>query len=107
MQTNSETLCSSCHTQGKYKFSAWGKKQDGDFIDVAQTHNSNVSTQYANSGHADITAAAFEEFSARPYGTSHVTTYPFDMSITGSGGVGSLRNKGNTLFEFDCDTEHQ
>ena len=100
MQTNSEALCSSCHTQGQYKFSAWGKKQDGSFVDLKQTHNSNVSTQYASSGHADITAAAFEEFSARPYGTSHVTTYPFDMSITGSGGVGSLRNKGNTLFEL-------
>ena len=100
MQTNSETLCNSCHTQGKYKFSAWGKTQEGDFIDVAQTHNSSVSAQYASSGHADITAAAFEEFSARPYGGSHVTTYPFDMSITGSGGVGSLRNKGNTVFDL-------
>jgi hypothetical protein len=100
MQTNTETLCSSCHTQGKYKFSAWGKKQDGGFIDLKQTHNSNASTQYANSGHANILALAFDEFSARPYGTSHVTTYPFDMSITGSGGVGSLRNKGNTLFDL-------
>jgi hypothetical protein len=59
-----------------------------------------VSTQYANSGHANILALAFDEFSARPYGTSHVTTYPFDMSITGSGGVGSSRNKGNTLFDL-------
>ena len=100
MQTNTETLCSSCHTQGTYKFSAWGKTQDGVFVDLKQTHNSNVSTQYANSGHANILALAFEEFSARPYGTSHVTTYPFDMSITGSGGVSSLRNKGNTLFDL-------
>jgi hypothetical protein len=100
MQTNSEALCGSCHTQGQYKFSAWGKKQDGSFVDLKQTHNSNVSTQYANSGHANILALAFDEFSARPYGTSHVTTYPFDMSIKGSGGVGSLRNKGNTLFEL-------
>ena len=100
MQTNTETLCSSCHTQGNYKFSAWGKKGDGSFVDLKQTHNSNVSTQYANSGHANILALAFDEFSARPYGTSHVTTYPFDMSITGAGGVGSLRNEGNTLFEL-------
>jgi hypothetical protein len=100
MQTNSEALCSSCHTQGAYKFSAWGKKGDGTFVDLKQTHNSNVSTQYANSGHANILALAFDEFSARPYGTSHVTTYPFDMSITGSGGVGSSRNKGNTLFDL-------
>jgi hypothetical protein len=100
MQTNSEALCSSCHAQGQYKFSAWGKKQDGSFVDLKQTHNSNVSTQYANSGHANILALAFEEFSARPYGTSHVTTYPFDMSITGSGGVGSSRNKGNTVLDL-------
>lgn len=100
MQTNTETLCGSCHTQGKYKFSAWGKRQDGSFVDLQKTHNSNVSTQYANSGHGDILAPPFEEFSARPYGTDHVTTYPFDMSITGSGGVGTLRNKGNTLFEL-------
>ena len=98
MNTNSATLCGSCHTQGKYKFTAWGKKQDGTFVDLSSTHNSDVLTQYLASGHANKEAPAFEEFSARPYGSSHATTYPFDMSITGSGGVGSLRNGGATAF---------
>ena len=27
LNTNTETLCGSCHTQGKYKYTAWGKKR--------------------------------------------------------------------------------
>lgn len=100
MNTNTETLCGSCHTQGTYKYSVFGKKPDKTFVDVSATHNKNVLAQYRNSGHADITTPAFEEFSARPYGGSHATTYPFDMSITGSGGVGTLRNGGNTKFDL-------
>jgi hypothetical protein len=97
MNTNAETLCGSCHTKGNYKFSAWGKL-GSSFIDLKSTHNNDILTQYKSAGHADIQAPAWEEFSARPYGGSHTTVYPFDMSIDGSGANGSLRNGGNTLF---------
>lgn len=109
MYTNTEALCSSCHTQGRYKYTAWGKRTNkgasassggSDFIDLGATHNQDIGTQYRSSGHASRTAAPFEEFSAFPYGSTHQTIYPFDMSITGSGGLGSLRNKGNTSFEL-------
>jgi hypothetical protein len=110
MKTNPENLCGSCHTQGKLKFSAWGKKNDGTLMDVSNTHNNDILTQYYSTGffppgpeeepvkgHAARFDAPFLDFSAFEAG-SHQPTYPFDMSITGSGGVGSLRNKGNTNF---------
>jgi hypothetical protein len=98
MRTNIETLCGSCHTQGTYKFTAVGKNKDGTVNPAVTpaTHNKNVVGQYKNSGHGNIQNLAFAEFSAFEYGSSHQVTYPFDMSITGSGGVGSKRNPSNT-----------
>lgn len=99
MYTNTENLCGTCHTQGVQKYSAFGKRRDGTFIDVRKTHNNNVFGQYLKSGHADRTGGlAWLEFSAFEYGSTHQVTYPFDMSITGSGGVNSLRNPGNTNY---------
>ena len=100
MKTNTETLCQSCHTQGKYKHTAWGKKKDGTFVDLSPTHNTNIGGQYRRSGHADTEAIPFKEFSSYEYGSSHQPTYPFDMSINGSGGLNSLRNKSNTAFRL-------
>lgn len=100
MRTNTEALCASCHTKGFYKYTALGRKADGTLVELGATHNSDIMTQYRNSGHANKAAAPFEEFSAGTYGSTHQPTYPFDMSITGSGGVGSLRNKGNTTFRL-------
>jgi hypothetical protein len=111
MKTNTEDLCGSCHTQGKYKFTAWGRessgvsasgkrKSSGGFVDFSDTHNLDIMGQYRTSGHANTGDTPFSEFSASAYGSSHQTVYPFDMSITGSGGTGSLRNGGNTSFEL-------
>jgi hypothetical protein len=97
MYTNTENLCGTCHTQGNFKFSAFGKKADGTFMDVSKTHNSNIFGQYLKSGHADREAPAFVGFTA--FG-GHKILYPHDQSITGTGGVGSLRNRSNTAFEL-------
>jgi hypothetical protein len=97
MYTNTENLCGSCHTQGTFKFSAQGKKSDGTFIDVSKTHNTDVMGQYLVSGHANRLAAPFEEFTA--FG-GHKMLYPHDQSITGTGGVGSLRNRSNTSYQL-------
>jgi len=100
MRTNTETLCQSCHTQGKHKYTEWGKKKDGTFVDLRLTHNINIGGQYRTSGHADREAIPFLEFSSFEYGSSHQPTYPFDMSISGSGGVNSLRNKSNSAYKL-------
>jgi len=100
MCTNTETLCGSCHTQGKYKFSAVGKSKTGTPYDVSKTHNNNILGQYLSSGHAGKLNLAFLEFSAYDYGSSHQAIYPFDQRISGSGGVDSLRNGGNTYYEL-------
>jgi hypothetical protein len=100
MKTNTETLCQSCHTQGKQKYTAWGKKKNGTFVDLSSTHNNNVGGQYRRSGHANQEALAFKEFSAFEYASTHQPTYPFNMSITGSGGLDSLRNKSNTSYQL-------
>jgi hypothetical protein len=102
MRTNIETLCGSCHTQGTYKYTAVGKNKDGTVNPAVTqaTHNQNVLGQYKNSGHGNIQNLAFAEFSAFEYGSSHQVTYPFDMGITGSGGVNSLRNPGNTTNQL-------
>ncbi len=100
MRTNTEGLCASCHTQGSYKYTAWGRKANGTLVELGSTHNQDIMTQYSRSGHANKAAPPFEEFSAGAYGSTHQPTYPFDMGITGSGGVGSLRNKGNTTFQL-------
>ena len=99
MYSNTEDLCGSCHTQGKYKYTAKGATKDGTpvAVDLASTHNTNVMGQYRNSGHGTRTALAFEEFTV--YG-GHQLFYPYDMSITGSGGVGTSRNKGNINLQL-------
>jgi len=97
MRTNTETLCQSCHTQGKYKYTAWGKNKAGELIDLSPTHNKNIGGQYRRSGHANQHTLAFKEFSSFDFGSSHQPTYPFDQSIIASGGVGSRRNKGNSI----------
>jgi len=97
MYTNTQNLCGSCHTQGNFKFSAFGQKADGTFMDVSKTHNSNIFGQYLQSGHADRQAPAFVGFTA--FG-GHKIIYPHDQSITGTGGVGSLRNRSNTSYEL-------
>jgi hypothetical protein len=97
MYTNTQNLCGSCHTQGKFKFSAWGKRRDGTLIDVSNTHNNDILTQYLTSGHADRLAPAFVGFTA--FG-GHKIIYPHDQSITGTGGVGSLRNRSNTAYQL-------
>ena len=73
MYTNTQNLCGSCHTQGKFKFSASGKKRDGTFIDVSNTHNNDILTQYLTSGHGDKLAPPFFEFTA--FG-DHKIIYP-------------------------------
>jgi hypothetical protein len=102
MRTNIETLCGSCHTQGTYKYTAVGKNKDGSVNPAVTpaTHNQNILGQYKNSGHGNIQNLAFAEFSAFEYGSSHQVTYPFDMSIAGSGGVGSKRNPSNTTHQL-------
>ena len=113
MRTNTEDLCGSCHAQGKYKFSAWGgpkarreragssvKAESSGFVDVSATHNLDITGEYRTSGHAAFGDVPFAEFSAWEYGSSHQPTYPFDMSINGAGGVGSLRNKAATIFRL-------
>ena len=95
MVTNTEDLCMSCHTQGHYKFTKWGKESNGTLVNLSPTHNTNVGGQYKTSGHADRLAPAWEEFFI--FG-GHNMNWPYDMSITGSGGVGSLRNNGKTAF---------
>jgi hypothetical protein len=100
LNMNAETLCGSCHTKGNYKFTAYGKQGGTKDTSLQKTHNNDILTQYKTAGHSNILALAWEEFSGRPYGGSHYTSYPFDMSITGSGGVGSLRNRNHTLFDM-------
>ena len=97
MYTNTQNLCGSCHTQGTYKFSSQGMKSDGTFVDVSQTHNNDILTQYLTSGHGNRLAPAFVGFTA--FG-SHKILYPHDQSITGTGGVGSLRNRSNTSYQL-------
>ncbi|OGP93170.1 MAG: hypothetical protein A2156_08435 [Deltaproteobacteria bacterium RBG_16_48_10] len=95
MFTNTEDLCMSCHTRGAYKYTKLGKKPDGSLVDLSPTHNNNIGGQYRTSGHADKLAIPWEEFFI--FG-GHDLNWPYDMSITGSGGVGSLRNKGKRTF---------
>ena len=102
MRTNIEGLCGSCHTQGTYKYTAVGKNKDGSVNPAVTpaTHNTNILGQYRNSGHGNQRNLAFLEFSAFEFGSSHQVTYPFDMSITGSGGVGSLRNPSSITHQL-------
>jgi hypothetical protein len=95
--TNTEDLCMSCHTRGTYKYTKWGKKSDGSLVNLSPSHNLNIGGQFKTSGHADRLAPAWEEFFT--FG-GHNLNWPYDMSITGSGGAGSLRNKGKTTFKL-------
>ena len=96
MYTNMENLCGSCHTQGKYRYTGRGKTKGGSGpVNLSSTHNNNIMAQYRTSGHADKTG--------QPFGNSlflavHQLFYPNDMSITGNGGIGTRRNRGNTDF---------
>ena len=38
MHTNTADLCGSCHTQGTYKYTKWGKKPDWILVDLSPTH---------------------------------------------------------------------
>ncbi len=100
MYINTEALCAGCHTQGKLKFTAFGKKADGTTVtDAGKTHNKDIYGQYMQSGHRHREAPPWEEFSAFEF-QGHQVIYPFDMSISGSGGVGSKRNKGNMTYNL-------
>ena len=46
MYTNTEDLCMSCHTQGTYKYTKWGEKQDKTLVNLSPTHNINIGGQF-------------------------------------------------------------
>ncbi len=102
MRTNTENLCGSCHSQGKQKYTTWGKKKsDGSWEEMSKTHNQDILGQYRKSGHANIETEAFEKHSASTYNVqNYQKVYPFDLSIVGLGGENSLRNKVHTHFEL-------
>lgn len=89
-EINPERLCASCHTKGKYKYT----KFDTSGSDVSDTHQTNVFSQYRESGHGDRNAPAFAEFSANPGAytmdngstypspADHRSTYPWDMGLS-------------------------
>ncbi len=85
-EINPERLCASCHTKGKYKYTKFNTSGQDD----SDTHQTNVFSQYRESGHGDRTAPAFGEFSANPgfynatFDNSHRTTYPIDMALIAS-----------------------
>jgi uncharacterized CHY-type Zn-finger protein len=107
-ELNPERLCAACHTKGKYKFTKFNTNGQ----DVSDTHQTNVFTQYRESGHADRTAPAFGEFSANPgfynaaFGNDHRTAYPIDMALStfsAAGPANTTRNAGNNNFAcFKC-----
>ncbi|HSB04871.1 MAG TPA: hypothetical protein VLK23_06705 [Thermodesulfobacteriota bacterium] len=103
MFTNTEDLCMSCHTRGAYKYTKFGKKSDGSVVDLSPSHNKNIGAQYKSSGHTDRLAPAWEEFFI--FG-GHDLNWPYDMSITGSGGVNSFRNKGKRTFTLTATPDN-
>ncbi|KAF0217560.1 MAG: hypothetical protein FD174_3239 [Geobacteraceae bacterium] len=84
-ELNPDMLCAPCHTKGTYKNSGLA------------THQDDIHTQWAGSGHGDRNAAAFAEFAANPPAYineatgqafaigDHRTTYPIDMALTTTG----------------------
>ncbi len=66
--TSSESVCAACHTKGLYKYGR------------TQTHQANTFSQWTSSGHGDLKAAAWFDFSGDP-AAGHKTTFPLDMSI--------------------------
>ena len=105
MLTNTWDLCGACHTRGTYKYTKWGQQRDKTLVDLSPTHNTDVRGQYNESAHADRSATPFFGFQSFSYGSGHQSIYPFDMSINGSGGVGTLRNNGNTSFQLVNDPD--
>jgi hypothetical protein len=103
MLTNTEDLCGSCHGKGTYKYTKFGQEPGGNLVDLSPTHNKNIIGQYKTSGHADRLAPAWEEFFI--FG-GHDLNWPYDMSITGSGGVGSFRNKGKRTFTLTATPDN-
>jgi len=83
-ELNIERLCASCHTVGKYLFSQLA------------THQTDVYTQWTNSGHGTRNDAAFAEFSANPPAYAdpdtgvpfpaggHQSLWPYDLSLGGT-----------------------
>jgi len=82
-ELNIERLCASCHTVGKYLFSQ------------TATHQTDVYTQWTNSGHGTRNDPAFAEFSANPPAYTnpdtgitypaggHQSLWPFDLGLGG------------------------
>jgi hypothetical protein len=113
-ELNPERLCASCHTKGKYKYT----KYNTSGSDVSDTHQTNVFSQYRESGHGNRNAPAFAEFSANPpaytnpndglpydLGT-HQSSYPIDMALSTfstAGPANTTRNAGRNNFAcFKC-----
>ena len=107
-EINPERLCASCHTKGKYKYTKFNTSGS----DVSDTHQTNVFSQYRESGHGDRTGPPFGEFSANPgfynaaFDNSHRTAYPIDMALSTfstAGPANTTRNAGNNNFAcFKC-----
>ncbi len=99
-ELNVERLCASCHAVGTYMNSG------------GATHQSDIYTQWTQSGHGDRAAKPFAEFSANPtyydatYDTDHQTSYPIDMALSTfsvSGPANTTLNAGNNNFVcFKC-----
>jgi hypothetical protein len=102
-----DRLCASCHTKGKYKYTDHNALRN-----VSDTHQTNVFSQYRNSGHGDREAPAFGEFSANPgaynaaFDNGHRVSYPYDMSTdnvgTSSTGPPLVRNAEGSFACMHC-----
>ncbi len=110
---NVETLCASCHTKGKYLYSAYAKDPaTREFTPASATMNLDVSTQFRTSAHANATSnyPGFYNFRAGNFNASFQQIYPFDMSLstdqtafsTGQITVGTTtRNGGNLQYNLE------
>jgi hypothetical protein len=99
-----ERLCAACHTKSKYLYSQ------------QSTHQTDVYSQWLNSGHGTRNDPAFANFSANPlaytnpdnpsvpYGTDHAPSYPIDMSLSKFGVTAdTTQNAGNDVYAcFHC-----
>lgn len=107
LRLSGERLCAACHTKGEYKY---GRRYGS--TNLTGTHNTDVFTQYMNSGHAAKTEAPWEEFSLEaPLAGTHRPQYPYDMG----GKAGSGQNGTTVGFDgrmnggqnnFDCNQCH-
>jgi len=104
-ELNVDRLCAACHTTGTYKNSG------------GATHQGDIHTEWAESGHGDRNAAAFAEFSANPPAYtdangdpyeigSHQSSYPIDMALSSfstAGPANTTRNAGRNNYAcFKC-----